>query len=186
MLSFSDSKIFYHPYFTRSSRTHPTSTIDSPTSSQSIQEKKQKRKRIRLLSKDINLARERLLALPQVEEHGEYTGSCEITLKENVLLEDYLNYREKHPRLPVRIYLHDGKIKAYEIPLTPHAMVSAVIKGLMFSWNYQDLMYGDDTTMIVGPNDAKEPDSCVRPKNRSNGVPFKAIDKFGGVSNDGN
>ena len=62
--------------------------------------------------------------------------NCEITLKENVLLKDYLDYREKNPRLPVRIYLHDGKIKAYEIPLTPRAMVSAVIPILMGRWNY--------------------------------------------------
>jgi hypothetical protein len=171
LLSFSDSEIRYRPYFTRSSRSQSTSqsasqstfqstsTIDSPTSSQSIQEKKQKRKRIQLLSKDIDLARERLLALPQVEEHGEYTGSCEITLKENVSLEEYLDYRDKNPNLPVRIYLHDGKIKAYEIPLAPHAMVSAKVKGEMIKWNDQDLEYGDDTNMIVGQNSAKEPDS---------------------------
>ena len=102
------------------------------------------------------------------------------------MLKDYLDYREKNPRLPVRIYLHDGKIKAYEIPLTPRAMVSAVIPILMGRWNYQDLVYGDATTMILGQNSAKEPDSWVRPRRRPQGIPFKAMDKFGGVSNDGN
>ncbi|CAB5351122.1 uncharacterized protein OCT59_006705 [Rhizophagus irregularis] len=138
------------------------STIDSSTSSQTIQEEKQKRKRIQLLSKDINSTRERLLALPQLEEHGEYTGSCEIILNENVSLEEYLDYRDKNPSFPVRIYLHDGKIKAYEIPLAPHSMVSAV----MFSWNNQELEYGYDTNMIVGQNSVKEPDSWVRPEDR--------------------
>ncbi|CAB4441920.1 unnamed protein product [Rhizophagus irregularis] len=149
------------------------STIDSSTSSQTIQEEKQKRKRIQLLSKDINSTRERLLALPQLEEHGEYTGSCEIILKENVSLEEYLDYRDKNPSFPVRIYLHDGKIKAYEIPLAPHSMVSAVIKGLMFSWNHQELEYG---YMIVGQNSAKEPDSWVRPEGRPQQITFKAMD----------
>ncbi|CAI2178223.1 19385_t:CDS:2 [Funneliformis geosporum] len=159
----------------------PTSTIDSQTSSQSIQEKKHKKKRIQLLSKDVDSARERLLALPQVEEHGEYTGSSEIILKENVSLEEYLDYRDKNPNLSVRVYLHDGRIKAYEVPLTPHAMVSAVIKILMGRWNYHDLEYGDGSNMIVGQNSAKEPDSWIRPVKRRRSMPYKAMDRFGGA-----
>ncbi|CAB4494170.1 unnamed protein product [Rhizophagus irregularis] len=138
-----------------------------------------KRKRIQLLSKDINSTRERLLALPQLEEHGEYTGSCEIILNENVSLEEYLDYRDKNPSFPVRIYLHDGKIKAYEIPLAPHSMVSAV----MFSWNNQELEYGYDTNMIVGQNSVKEPDSWVRPEDRPH---LKQWTDFVGISNDDN
>jgi len=42
------------------------------------------------------------------------------------------------------------------------------------------LGYGDATTMIVGQNSAKEPDSWVRPRRRPQGIPFKAMDKFGG------
>jgi Uma2 family endonuclease len=193
LLSFSDSEIRYLPYLTRSqstsqSRSTPqsasqssfqssfqsTSTIDSKTHSQ--------RKRVQILSKDINSAKERLLALPQLEEHREYMKSNEITLKENVSLEEYLIYRDKNPTLPVRIYLHDGKIKAYEVPSTPHSMVSATIKTLMAIWNMRrDLEYGDDTTMIVGQNSAKEPDSWARPRRRPQHPPFKVMDKFGGA-----
>lgn len=60
-------------------------------------------------------------------------------------------------------------------------MVSAVIKGLMFSWNHQELEYGYDTNMIVGQNSAKEPDSWVRPEGRPQQIPFKAMDRFGGA-----
>jgi hypothetical protein len=170
LLLFSDSEIHYRPYYTHSSfsqsasqstsqfafqsasqsASQSTSTIDSQTSSQSIQENKHKKKRFQLLLKDINLAKKHLLALPQLEEHGEYMGTREITLKENVSLQEYLDYRDKNPSLSVHMYLHEGKIKVYEVPSTPHAMVSAVIKILMGRWNYDDLEYGDNTNMIVG------------------------------------
>ncbi len=135
-----------------------------------------------MTSNDINLARQSLLALSQVESPEEYIGSREITIKENVLLEEYLRYRENDSHLSVRLYLHDGKIKAYEIPTFPHGALSAAIIGLMFTWNHQDLRYGTDSTMIVGTNSAKEPDSWVRPIRRPRPSPgTQAANRLGGV-----
>ncbi|CAI2167823.1 11173_t:CDS:10 [Funneliformis geosporum] len=70
---------------------------------------KEKVENFQLHSKDINLAKTHLLALSQIEKHKEYTGSSEITLKDDVLLKEYLNYCDKNLDLPVRIYLHYGR-----------------------------------------------------------------------------
>ncbi|CAG8658864.1 11533_t:CDS:2, partial [Ambispora gerdemannii] len=43
--------------------------------------------------------------------------TSEITITENVPLKDYLRFRNKDSNLMIRLYLHDGRIKAYEIVL---------------------------------------------------------------------
>ena len=67
------------------------------------------------------------------EEEEGYTGSREITIKENVSLEKYLHYRENNVITSVRMYLHNGKIKIYEIPSFAHATVAGRIIGSGFS-----------------------------------------------------
>ncbi|CAG8594941.1 119_t:CDS:2 [Paraglomus occultum] len=49
----------------------------------------------------------------------------------------------------------------------------------MGKWNYQDLAYFDDATMILGLNTAKEPDSMVRPVRHPRLPPAQAMDRRG-------
>ena len=118
------------------------------------------KKKIYLSAKAFGLAKERLLALPQ-EESEEYKGSREIILRENVSLDNYLEYRERDSNFPVHIYLHDGRIIAYELPTFPHGRVAATVIVLMGLWNYRDLAFGNGGTMILGINDARKPDSWI-------------------------
>ncbi|CAI2179704.1 15881_t:CDS:2, partial [Funneliformis geosporum] len=46
-----------------------------------------------------------------------------ILIKENVSLEAYIKYHKTERKLPVSICLIDGKIIAYEVPLSPHRTV---------------------------------------------------------------
>src|SRR4051812_47628841 len=123
------------------------------------------KKKICLLTKEFDSAKDYLLALPQ-EESEEYTESRELVLRENVSLDTYLKYREHDSSLPVLIYLDNGTIKAYELLTFPRSRASALIKILMGLWNCVDLIYGDNATMILGANSSKEPNSWIRPKNR--------------------
>ncbi|GBC03842.1 hypothetical protein RclHR1_05360002 [Rhizophagus clarus] len=115
------------------------------------------KKKIRLSTKELDSAKNHLLALPQ-EESEEYTGSRELVLRENVSLDAYLKYHERDSHLPVLIYLDNGIIKAYELPTLPHSRASATIKGA---------------------NSSKEPDSWVRPKNRIRPQPGAAANNLG-------
>ncbi|RIA99180.1 hypothetical protein C1645_731178 [Glomus cerebriforme] len=135
------------------------------------------KKKIRLPTKELDSAKDHLLALPQESE--EYTGSRELILRENVSLDVYLKYRERDPDLPVLIYLDNGTIKAYELPTLPHSRASATIKVSMGAWNHANLAYGDDATLILGANSSKEPDSWVRPKNRIRPQPDAAANNLG-------
>jgi hypothetical protein len=80
-------------------------------------------KGVYLSSVSIISAKERLLAFQEGEEERRgkegYTGS---TLKKSVSFKKYLRYFDKANL--VRIYLHNGRIKAYEVPLVPHAYTS--------------------------------------------------------------
>ena len=51
------------------------------------------------------------------EEEEGYTGSREITIKENVSLEEHLRYLKNNVIPSVRMYLHNGKIKY--LPILP-------------------------------------------------------------------
>ncbi|CAG8504434.1 4454_t:CDS:2 [Acaulospora morrowiae] len=66
------------------------------------------------------------------EEHVE-PRSSEVIVQENVLLDNFLTYRERDVRLPVRVYLYNGKIIINEIPTVIRARVSATIKGELYS-----------------------------------------------------
>src|SRR6266487_2888671 len=114
----------------------------------------------------VESAKKSLFEFAQREEECVEPGSSEVVVQENVQLDAFLTYRERDVRLPVRVYLCNGKIIINEIPTVIHARVSATLKGELYSWNHRDLGYFDDATMILGPNTAKEPDSMVRPVRR--------------------
>ncbi|GES74952.1 hypothetical protein GLOIN_2v1791074 [Rhizophagus clarus] len=114
------------------------------------------KKKIRLSTKELDSAKNHLLALPQ-EESEEYTGSRELVLRENVSLDAYLKYHERDSHLP-------------------HQQPSKVSMGI---WNRTDLAYEDDATLILGANSSKEPDSWVRPKNRIRPQPGAAANNLG-------
>jgi Uma2 family endonuclease len=92
--------------------------------------------------------------------------SREITIKENVSLKKYLRYRENNVISRVRMYLHNGNIKIYEVPSYAHSVTIGRITGLMNKWNDQDLEYGTNATTILNLNTEREPDSFVRPIHR--------------------
>ena len=94
-------------------------------------------------------------------------------------LDNFLDYRQSDLRLPVRLYLRDGKIIINEIPTVIRATVIALFNVLMGSWNCQDLRYGVDTTMILNHNNVKEPDLWVRPVRRPRPPLAQAMDRFG-------
>ncbi|UZO04478.1 uncharacterized protein OCT59_024864 [Rhizophagus irregularis] len=132
--------------------------------------------RLHLSSAAIESAREKLLTFQKAREEGEeveeeeeegYTGSREITIKENVSLEEYLRYRENNVHASVRMYLWDGKIIIYEVPSTPHAEVTGEIIGMLAAWNRQDFRYGTEANTNLGQGRNKEPDAYVRPKHRN-------------------
>jgi Uma2 family endonuclease len=100
------------------------------------------------------------------EEEEGYTGSREIIIKENVSLKKYLHYRKNNIVSSVRMYLHNGKIKIYEVPAFAHSVTVGRIITLMGVWNNQDLLYGTGATTILGQDTEREPDSWVRPINR--------------------
>src|SRR6266487_4873285 len=127
----------------------------------------------------VESAKKSLFEFAQREEECVEPGSSEVVVQENVPLDAFLTYRERDVRLPVRVYLCNGKIIINEIPTLVHAGVSALIKILMGSWNRRDLRYFDDATMILGTNSAKEPDSMVLPLRRPQPPPAQAMDRLG-------
>jgi len=115
-----------------------------------------------VLSKDLFSARERLLELRKKED----LATSEIIIAENVSLEDYSRFRKSHQKSPVRLCLMDGRIIAYEVPLDPHILVVGKVMASMVIWNDQDLEYGPEMTMKVGPASQVEPDMMARPVRR--------------------
>ncbi|RIA96225.1 hypothetical protein C1645_872197 [Glomus cerebriforme] len=139
-----------------------TSTIDLLLPSQPVQGK-----RLYLSSAVIKSAKER-----------------EINLKENVSLKEYLRYIENNV-FPVQIYLHNGNIKAYEVPLAAHSKTAGTIIVLFGRWNYRDFYYGTKHDLILDQNTERRPDVDITPKRRprppaaqapnSNGAPYPTM-----------
>ncbi|CAG8594433.1 3061_t:CDS:2 [Paraglomus brasilianum] len=136
------------------------------------------KKRLGITPDVVELAKKSLLESAKMEEKRK-PESSEVIVKEDVSLDDFLDYRKSDLRLPVRLYLRDGKIIINEIPTVIHATVSALFKVFMGRWNYRDLRYGDDTTMILNQNNVKEPDSWVRPVRRPRPPLTQAMDRLG-------
>ncbi|GBB89479.1 hypothetical protein RclHR1_16180005 [Rhizophagus clarus] len=189
-----DSEVRYFPYRITRSQSRKSSQQSSqltpqPSDSSQLTFQPTREKRLHLSSAAIESAREKLLTFQKAREEGEevneeeeegYTGSREITIKENVPLEEYLRYRENNMNTSVRMYLCDGKIKIYEVPSAPHAEVAGQIIAMMGAWNIQDFRYGTDATTTLGQGSGREPDVYVRPKHRprpQQGAP--AADRFG-------
>ncbi|CAG8561921.1 10168_t:CDS:2 [Ambispora gerdemannii] len=82
---------------------------------------------------------------------------------ENVSLEAYIKYCEIERKLPVSIRLVEGKIIAYEVPLTSHALVAGEIASLIRTWNNQ-LHNAQEEDLIVGPNSYYTTDLTIRPR----------------------
>ncbi|PKY48301.1 hypothetical protein RhiirA4_544530 [Rhizophagus irregularis] len=71
----------------------------------------------------------------------------QIILAENISLEGFLKvFLENEQDLPVKIRLVDGKVIAYEVALTPHAVVASYMSHL--AWNNQ-LAGGCEENLIV-------------------------------------
>src|SRR6185369_16725239 len=69
-----------------------------------------------LTSDVVESAKKSLFEFAQREEERVEPGSSEVVVQENVPLDDFLTYRERDVRLPVRVYLCNGKIIINEIP----------------------------------------------------------------------
>jgi hypothetical protein len=115
-----------------------------PSDSSQLSLQPTREKRLHLSSATINSAREKLLTFQKAREEGEeveeeeeegYTGSRKIIIKENVSLRKYLQYRENNAISSVRMYLHNGNIKIYEVPSLVHAAAIGHITALMVRWN---------------------------------------------------
>src|SRR5438132_2502591 len=130
------------------SLSNTTMEISSVSSSTSSKSSSPYNKKLGLTPDVVESAKKSLLDFIEIEESTE-EKSNEIVVKENVSLDTFLKYRKKESRLPVHLYLRDGKIIINELPTETHGMVSATIKGEFYNWNHQDLEYGDDTTMIL-------------------------------------
>ncbi|PKK58192.1 hypothetical protein RhiirC2_341559 [Rhizophagus irregularis] len=176
-----DSGVRYFPYRITRSRSQQSSQqssqlISQPSDSSQLSSQSRqltlqptREKRLYLSSEIIKSARERLLTFQEAREEGEEVQECvsrEITIKENVSLKEYLRYRKNNAISSVRMYLHNGSIKIYEVPSYTHSATIGCITGMMNVWNRQDLKYGNDATTILGQNTEREPDSWVRPKHR--------------------
>ncbi|CAG8607011.1 2903_t:CDS:2 [Acaulospora morrowiae] len=117
---------------------------------------------LRLRKELLNLARERLLAVQQ-EENMEASENMEpIVIAENVSLEAYINFCKTEQKLPVRIRLVDGKVIAYEVPLSNHGMVAGEIAFLIHSWNNQ-LRHVQEEDLVVSQNSYLTADVTIRP-----------------------
>jgi hypothetical protein len=80
------------------------------------------------------------------------------------------------------MYLHGGSIKAYEMPLAPHAYTSGNIKTIMSAWNRQDFDYGDNGDLILGQAISRRPNCMILPKRRPPPAnPAQAADSTGGA-----
>ncbi|CAB4482606.1 hypothetical protein RhiirA5_502042 [Rhizophagus irregularis] len=176
----------------RVTRSQSRSTQFIPPATFQADRQSVKEKRIYLSSALIKSAREKLLGFQKDHIEGEeeteeneegYTGSREITLRENVSLDNYLRYinnNEDKSNL-VRMYLRDGSIKAYEVPLAPHAYTSGAIKIIMGAWNRQDFDYGDNQDLTLSATSSRKPDCVIFARRRNPPAnPAQAADSTGG------
>ncbi|CAG8661767.1 11060_t:CDS:1, partial [Paraglomus occultum] len=131
------------------------STVSAATTSSHMQSTT-----LRLSKKSLNQARDRLLAF---QEEKMEANEDMIIIRENVSLEAYIKYCEIERKLPVRIRLVEGKIIAYEVPLTEHGAVAGEIAFLIRSWNNQ-LHNVHEEDLIVGSNSYYTADLTIRPR----------------------
>ncbi|CAG8760213.1 6468_t:CDS:1 [Dentiscutata erythropus] len=92
--------------------------------------------RLQLRKKDLNSARERLLAFQQENMEAEEFVKP-IIIAKNVSLETYTKYCKAERKLPVKIRLIDGNIIAYEVTLADHGVVVCEISNLIYGWDDQ-------------------------------------------------
>src|SRR5437764_5930196 len=70
------------------------------------------------------------------------------------------------------MYLHNGNIKAYEVPLSPNAYTAGRIKILMGRW----ILNGD---LILDQNTERKPDCMIKPIHRPRLPAAQATDYTG-------
>ncbi|CAG8591799.1 12386_t:CDS:1 [Acaulospora morrowiae] len=117
---------------------------------------------LRLSNESLDQVRDRLLAF-QEEKMEANEDTKPIIIRENVSIETYIKYWEVERKLPVSIRLVEGKIIAYEVPLTSHGIVAGEIAFLIRSWNNQ-LYNAQKEDLIVGPNSYYTADLTIRPR----------------------
>ncbi|CAG8672041.1 11807_t:CDS:1 [Acaulospora morrowiae] len=100
-------------------------------------------------------ARDCLLAVQQDEKMEASEDMEPIIIAENVTLEAYIKFCKTERKLPVSIRFIDGKVIAYEVPLSEHGKVSDMISFLIRTWNREDL--------IVSQNSYLTADATIRP-----------------------
>ena len=104
------------------------------------------------------------MARRSLTEHPE-DGS--VIIAEGVSLQEYNKYINDHPKPPVRLYLQDGNIKAYALPLGPHAAIANHLNyffppGSATKPPPHRLKLYTNRGMVVGPQQYS-PDMCASP-----------------------
>jgi hypothetical protein len=90
---------------------------------------------------------------------------------DNVSLEGFLRYIGREPNIAVQMRLIDGKVIAYELPLTPHSeTVERILTRVAFPTLQLPLIdqlhTGSEADTIVGPNSIFKADGKVTPGQR--------------------
>ena len=122
-------------------------------------------------------ARHKLLAIKRQEGFQEVKRKG-ITIDKEVSRRHYLEFCEGEPKVSVNHRLIDGKIEAYERPLDPHSAVQGELTGMIWSWSDLLRVHGE-MDIIVGARSVYRPDISVRPKNRRQPQPSRAVNSSG-------
>jgi hypothetical protein len=100
----------------------------------------------------------------------------QVVLAEDISIENFIDYIEKEPNLPIKIRLVDKKVIAYETALTPHAVVTGYIIAIAYA---SQLVGASKENLIVGPNSYFIADATVRPRYVPRPPPAQACNSSG-------
>ncbi|GBC10450.1 hypothetical protein RclHR1_09640001 [Rhizophagus clarus] len=127
-----------------------TSISTGLTASTSLSQRTSTSSKFKLSQKLLESARARLLE-----------QETQVTLAENVSIENFIDYIENEQDLPVKIRLVDKKVIAYEVVLTPHGVVTGYVIALAYA---NQLVGASEENLIVGPNSYFTADATIRPR----------------------
>lgn len=96
------------------------------------------------------------------KEEDDEDDSAEIILAKNISLKKYTAYRDRHPRLPVKLRLDENRIIAYELPYGPHTRPCGKITMAMGNWS-NDFDAMPECDIITNPNTRRVGDVAFRP-----------------------
>ncbi|KAF9157199.1 hypothetical protein BGX20_004076 [Mortierella sp. AD010] len=128
-------------------------------------------KGLRLNQSQFNLAKKLL---------SDHPSKCPVTLAEGISLNEFSEYIDAHPKLPVRICLIEGSVVAYEYPQDCRSYVTGRINILLGRWDAtNDLRIGDNLDIKVGPNSMLISDCFIRPTRRPPPPPGQGTNNAG-------